>query len=161
MGWSGSGSRAPPAGAIDCLRNGVSSYPCFLLTVLFGLTALPLVWVVRDSRCSPGVLHGSGTGRPGGFRWRGQKKIGGGRPSRQFRNCQSWRRCNALASAWSGVIPDGAYCNRSSTAADGDPLRAASCCVTPAWHGFLTLNMYWVLGTCVRGHLLSFSACRA
>ena len=46
MGWSGSGSRAPPAGAIDCLRNGVSSYPCFLLTVLFGLTALPLVWVV-------------------------------------------------------------------------------------------------------------------
>ena len=77
MGWSGSGSRAPPAGAIDCLRNGVSSYPCFLLTVLFGLTALPLVWVVRDSRCSPGVLHGSGTGRPGGFRWRGQeKKLG-------------------------------------------------------------------------------------
>ena len=73
MGWSGSGSRAPPAGAIDCLRNGVSSYPCFLLTVLFGLTALPLVWVVRDSRCSPGVLHGSGTGRPGGFRWRGQE----------------------------------------------------------------------------------------
>ena len=46
MGWGGSGSRAPPAGAIDCLRNGVSSYPCFLLTVLLGLTALPLVWVV-------------------------------------------------------------------------------------------------------------------
>ena len=88
---------------------------------------------------------------------RTEKTIGGGRPSRQFRNCQSWRRCNALASAWSGVIPDGAYCNRSSTAADGDPLRAASCRVTPAWHGFLTLNMYWVLGTCVRGHLLSFS----
>ena len=60
MGWSGSGSSAPPASAIDCLCNGISSYPCFLLTVLFGLTALPfvmaLVWVVRDSRCSSGVL---------------------------------------------------------------------------------------------------------
>jgi hypothetical protein len=43
MRWSGSGLSAPPASAIDCLCNGISSCPCFLLAVLFGLTALPFV----------------------------------------------------------------------------------------------------------------------